>query len=58
MSTRERAEQKRQEKLEFVQQQVQSGELIIRRMSEEERLRYPPRPARVRPTGKGELRRR
>jgi hypothetical protein len=42
-STRERAEEKRQEKLELVQQQVDSGSLVIRSMTEEERERYPPR---------------
>jgi hypothetical protein len=42
-TTRERAEEKRQEKLEFVRQQVESGSLVIRRMTEEERKRYPPR---------------
>jgi hypothetical protein len=45
-TTRERAEERRQAKLEFVRQQVESGSLVIRRMTEEERLRYPPRPAR------------
>jgi hypothetical protein len=44
-STRERAEEKRQAKLDLVRQQVQSGSLVIRPMTEEERRRYPPRPA-------------
>lgn len=44
-TTRERAEQKRQEKLELVRQQVQSGTLVVRQMTAEERRRYPPRPA-------------
>lgn len=44
-TTRERAEQKRQEKLEHVRQQVESGALVIRRMTAEERRLYPPRPA-------------
>jgi hypothetical protein len=43
---RERAEEKRQEKLELVRQQVENGSLVIRPMTEEERLRYPPLPAR------------
>jgi hypothetical protein len=43
ISTRERAEQKRQEKLELVRKQVESGSLVIRRMTEEELERYPPR---------------
>jgi hypothetical protein len=46
-TTRERAEEKRREKLEFVRQQVESGSLVIRRMTDEELLRYPPRPART-----------
>ncbi len=41
-TTRERAEEKRQEKLELVREQVQNGELVIRQMTEEERQRYPP----------------
>lgn len=45
-TTRERAEDKRQEKLELVRQQVQSGSLVIRQMTEEERRCYPPRAAR------------
>lgn len=43
---RERAEEERQAKLELVRQQVQSGSLLIRRMTDEERRLYPPRPAR------------
>lgn len=42
---RERAEEKRAEKLEVVRQQVKSGSLVIRQMTDEERRRYPPRPA-------------
>jgi hypothetical protein len=46
MSTsRERAEEKRQAKLEFVREQVESGSLVIRKMTDEERQRYAPRPA-------------
>jgi hypothetical protein len=45
-TSRERAEEERQAKLELVRQQVESGSLVIRRMTEEERRRYPPRPAR------------
>jgi hypothetical protein len=48
-TTRERAEEKRQEKLDLVREQVESGSLVIRRMTEEERERYPPRPARAQP---------
>jgi hypothetical protein len=43
-TARERAEEKRQEKLEFVAEQVENGELVIRPMTEEERRRYPPLP--------------
>ncbi|MHB1836058.1 MAG: hypothetical protein ACYCXW_13945 [Solirubrobacteraceae bacterium] len=41
-TTRERAEEKRAEKLEHVREQVQSGSLVIRQMTEDERRRYPP----------------
>ena len=43
-TTRERAADKRQEKLDLVQDQVQSGSLVIRQMTDEERRRYPSRP--------------
>ncbi len=33
-----------EEKLELVREQVQSGSLVIRQMTDEERRRYPPRP--------------
>lgn len=45
-TTRERAEEKRQAKLEVVREQVEAGSLVIRQMTEEERRRYPPRPPR------------
>jgi hypothetical protein len=51
-TTRERAEEKRQEKLELVQQQLESGSLVIRQMTEEERRRYPPRPGQPRRHGR------
>jgi hypothetical protein len=41
-TTRERAEEKRAEKLERVREQVESGSLVIRQMTDEERRRYPP----------------
>jgi hypothetical protein len=44
-TTRERADEKREAKLELVGEQVQSGSLVIRGVTEEERRRYPPRPA-------------
>jgi hypothetical protein len=43
-TTRERAEEKRLAKLDLVREQVQSGSLVIRQMTDEERRRYPPRP--------------
>ena len=43
-TARERAEEKRVEKLELVRDQVESGSLVIRKMTDEERRRYPPRP--------------
>jgi len=49
---RHRAEDKRDEKLALVREQVASGELVIRQMTAAERRRYPPRPVqpRRRPT--------
>ncbi|HUE28794.1 MAG TPA: hypothetical protein VMP89_18610 [Solirubrobacteraceae bacterium] len=49
---RDRAEQKRAEKLAVVRDQVESGSLLIRKMTDEERRRYPPRPGRPRQFGK------
>jgi hypothetical protein len=43
-TARERAEEKRAEKLALVQEQVESGSLVIRKMTPAERRRYPPRP--------------
>jgi hypothetical protein len=43
-TTRERAEEKRQAKLDFIREQLDSGTLTIRQMTDEERRRYPPRP--------------
>jgi hypothetical protein len=45
---RERAEEKRQLKLDAVQEQVRDGSLTIRRMTPEEREKYP-KPDRPRP---------
>jgi hypothetical protein len=42
-TARERAEEKREEKLELVREQVESGSLVIRKMTDAERRRYPPR---------------
>ncbi len=49
-STRERAIERRQEKLDQVREQVENGSLVIRQMTDEERLRYPP-PANPRKRG-------
>jgi hypothetical protein len=38
---RERAEEKRVEKLEQIREQVESGKLIIRAMTADERVQYP-----------------
>ncbi len=43
-TARERAEEKRAEKLEQVREQVESGSLVIRKMTVEERRRFPPVP--------------
>jgi hypothetical protein len=43
-TSRERAEIKRQEKLANVQEAVDSGSLVIRQMTDEERQSHPPRP--------------
>jgi hypothetical protein len=42
-TTRERAEERRQEKLADVRHQVETGSLVIRKMTDAERLRYPVR---------------
>ena len=38
---RERAEEKRREKLEELERQKESGELVVRQMTDEERERFP-----------------
>ncbi len=52
-TARERAEEKRREKLELVAEQVETGQLVIRQMTEEERRRYPPLPSGSRRPAKG-----
>ena len=52
-SARERAEEKRQEKLDHVREQVNSGSLVIRQMTEEERRQYPPQPDGHKRPGRG-----
>ncbi len=51
-STRETAEEKRQAKLDSVREQVESGALVIRKMTDEERALYPPRPAQPKRPGR------
>ena len=51
-TARERAEEKRQEKLALVREQVESGALVIRQMTAEERRQYPPRSDQTKPLGK------
>jgi hypothetical protein len=51
-TARERAEIKRQAKLESVREDVKSGSLVIRQMTDEERRRYPPRPIAPKRSGK------
>jgi hypothetical protein len=43
MTVQQRAQQKRQEKLDNIRQQVETGALVIRKMTPEERRRNPPR---------------
>jgi hypothetical protein len=45
MSTQwERQQKKRQEKLDNVKEQVESGSLVIRKMTDKERKENPPKP--------------
>jgi hypothetical protein len=41
-TTRERAEEKRLEKLDLIREQVENGSLVIRQMTDAERRRYAP----------------
>lgn len=43
---KERQEEKRQAKLDEMQQQIDSGELVVRKMTAAERKKFPPRPPR------------
>ncbi len=43
-TTRERAEERRREKLAAVEKQIREGSLVVRQMTAAERARYPPRP--------------
>jgi hypothetical protein len=51
-TARERAEEKRAEKLELVREQIESGSLVVRQMSAEERRRYPPVAPKPKPAGR------
>jgi hypothetical protein len=51
-TTRERAEERRTAKLEQIAEQVASGSLVIRTMSDEERERFPPRARAERGSGR------
>jgi hypothetical protein len=51
-TTREKAEEKRAAKLDMVREQVESGSLVIRQMTDEERRRYPPQAAKPKPPGR------
>jgi hypothetical protein len=44
-----KAEARRQEQLELMREQVQIGTLVIRQMTDEERLLNPPRPVNGKP---------
>jgi hypothetical protein len=41
---KDRAEQKRREKLDLIREQVKSGQLKIKQMTPAERAKHPPRP--------------
>lgn len=47
-TARERAEDKRQAKLEVIREQIDNGTLVIRPMTAEERRLYPARPVKQR----------
>ncbi len=49
----ERAAQKRQEKLDQIQEQVTSGDLVIRKMTPDELEKNPPRPPKEKPKPRG-----
>ena len=51
-TARERAEEKRAEKLERVREEVENGSLVIRQMTPEERRRYPPVASQPKPNGR------
>ena len=48
-SQREKADEKREQKLAQIKDQVDDGSLTIRKMTDEERAAHPPRPRPERP---------
>jgi hypothetical protein len=44
MTPKERAEARRADKLAAVQEQIDAGTLVVRRMTAKERAQHPPRP--------------
>jgi hypothetical protein len=48
----EREQEKREAKLEQVREQVESGSLVIRKMTADERAENPPRPAKPKRYGR------
>jgi hypothetical protein len=55
-TARERADEKRVEKLEAIQEQVAKGGLVIRKMTDDERQRYPKREVTASPRGRRSFR--
>jgi hypothetical protein len=51
-TTRDRATEKREEKVALMREQVANGSLVVRKMTAEERRRYPPRSAKPKPSGR------
>ncbi|HYH59217.1 MAG TPA: hypothetical protein VD790_08350 [Thermoleophilaceae bacterium] len=43
---KERQDEKRQAKLNEIQEQIESGDLVVRKMTAAERKKFPPRPPR------------
>ena len=43
---KERQDEKRQAKLDEIQEQIESGDLVVRKMTPAERKKFPPRPPR------------
>ena len=43
---KERQDEKRQAKLDEIQEQIKSGDLVVRKMTAAERKKFPPKPPR------------